>query len=192
MLNFFSYVCALMSLYIAQCPPSSVAGFIEPLVVLFMPRVSDATFEFINGSNVLTLAEKQCSLLINCVFTLIMGEVFAFAWGPEYHALSRFEWNLCLSMLFNMNDMISGKDLYKLLKEYYRDLTDLTKTHLTEMAVSAVALIIVTILALLQHNDIMDYIMTFIIAVMLLTANTECLYIHCIHITRKMPGVPNP
>ncbi len=182
----------LVSLYIDQCPVSTVTVIISPFAALLMLRVCDAIFEFINGNDALTLVEKQCALLINCVFMVIMGEMFAYIWDPACHKLSGFVWNLCIGSFINVSDMISGKSFYQLLKEYCVGLIDFGRNHLLEMAVSTGALMIVTALVLLQHYEIFEHIMTFSIAVMLLTVDVECLYIYCIHITREIPGGPVP
>ena len=191
LLNLFGLCYILVSLCIDQWPLSTVTVIISPFLVLFMLRACDAFFEFLNGGNVLTLDEKQCALLVNCVFIAIMGELFALIRVPECHKISGYAWSLFIGLIINTKDMFSRKPLYVVLTEYCRGVIDFTRKYLTEIAVSAVTLIIMTIFVLLPHNDIFDYIIAFVITVMLCTAIAGVLYIHYIHKTRDIPGGPS-
>lgn len=191
LLNLFGLCYILVSLCIDQWPLSTVTVIISPFSMLFMLRVCDAIFEILNGGNVLTLEEKRCALLINCVFIAIMGELFALIRDPECHKISGYAWSLFIGLIINTTDMLSGKPVHVLLKEYCRDVIDFTRKYLTEIAVSAVTLIIMTIFVLLPRNDIFDYIIEFVIVVMLCTAFAGVLYTHYIHKTRDIPGGPS-
>ena len=191
LLYLFGPVYVLVSLCIDQWPLSTGAVIISTFSMLFVFRVCDAFFEFLNGGNVMTLDEKLCALLVNCVFLAIMGKLLSIIWAPECHKISIFELNLGIGLIINIKDVFSGKSLYVVLIEYCRSVIDFTRKYLTEIAVSAVTLIIMTIFVLLPRNDIFDYIIEFVIVVMLCTVITGGLYTYCIHRTRDIPGGPD-